>query len=330
MNKIFRNLFFVAAFFVAILNLGNVSYAQNISSPIYPSVQLNRGDSGSYDSANLSWSNPDVVKEKVLNGEAVQFEIDFRVNSDPWHSAENKTTVSGTISPETVDQESVEIQDGMIPEIGKFDIFSNSYSFRIRYILADGSKSNFSFPISIGNRPVYNNASQWSEEELQNASRNGFISNGIRNDMKANMTRKEFTEVAVRVYEKTMNIHLAPGISPYRDTEDASVLKATKLGIVQGVGGRFFDPDANVTRQEIATILTRLLKVMGKSMNEPDLANLFNDHNKISEWAISPIYQLQGFGLVEGDEKHNFDPLNNTTREQGVVLGQRVYELFQK
>lgn len=298
------------------------SFAAGYDNPQLVSVQLKKNGSGVYDRFEMSWQNPQWVQKKLNGGESVSFEIDGKVNYKPWSSTKGHV-FSGTLSKEQGKNVRMEIPSNALPHLSSVDIKSNLYSFRVRYKVGK-EVSNYSAPVAVGFRPGFSNASEWSMEELTSAGRNGFIPSSIKADMKKDITREEFTEIIVRVYEKVSRVHLAAGKSPFKDTNNEAVTIASRLGIVSGVGNGKFNPNAKITRQDMAAILSRFLKTLDIE-GDSTIQKPFKDHNQIKRYAVEPVYSLQSMNVFSGYNDNTFRPLTNASREQGVVLGERIY-----
>lgn len=89
--------------------------------------------------------------------------------------------------------------------------------------------------------------------------------------------------------------------------------------IVNGVSDIEFAPDANITRQEIATILARAFKLTEKS------ADVFADNASIAEWASDFVYMTKAAGYMQGDENNNFNPIANATRAEVATIIYRLH-----
>ena len=89
--------------------------------------------------------------------------------------------------------------------------------------------------------------------------------------------------------------------------------------IVNGVSDVEFAPDANITRQEIATILARAFKLTEKS------ADVFADNASIAEWASDFVYMTKAAGYMQGDENNNFNPIANATRAEVATIIYRLH-----
>lgn len=298
-------------------------FALPMESPRALSLALSPDEAG----VSISWENPAWVKEQLAAGKKVAYEIDSKVNLEPW-SSKSGHVYKAELTAGEKDRVMKNLTANDFTQLTTIDIRSNQYSFRVRYV-AEGGSSAFGNAVSVGYRPVFNNSSAWSLEELSAAGNNGLIPPSVKADMKKEISREEFTEVIVRLYEKVERVHLAASKSPFKDTKNESVVIASRLGLVYGVGNGKFAPNAKITREEMATILARFLKSVNVEGSHA-VGNTFADHDKISKYARESVYELQSMGLMSGYENNQFRPKTNASREQGVVLGQRIYEFIKK
>ena len=74
------------------------------------------------------------------------------------------------------------------------------------------------------------------------------------------ITRQEFAALSVRLYENLIKTDAAIVAEPFEDIDDEDVAKAYGLGITKGVSDNLFAPDKDISREEVATMLTRTLK----------------------------------------------------------------------
>ena len=308
---------------VGMLIPARAAFALPLESPRALSLALAPDEAG----VSISWENPAWVKEQQKKKKKVAYEIDSKVNLDPWSSKIGHVH-KGELTAAEKDRVKKNLTANDFTQLTKIDIRSNQYSFRVRYVAENGS-SAFGNAVSVGYRPVFNNSSAWSLEELSAAGKNGLIPPSVKADMKKEISREVFTEVIVRLYEKTERVHLVAGKSPFKDTKNESVVIASRLGLVYGVGNGKFAPNAKITREEMATILARFLKSVNVEISNAG-GNTFADHDKISKYARESVYELQAMGLMSGYENNQFRPKTNASREQGVVLGQRIYEFIKK
>lgn len=97
------------------------------------------------------------------------------------------------------------------------------------------------------------------------------------------------------------------------------------LGIVQGVGGGRYAPEATITRQEAATLLARTYQVYG-ALEENQKNTPYTDREQIAPWALENVEALSGKGVFEGDETGTFRPQEKLTKEQAVATFYRLYQ----
>ncbi len=178
---------------------------------------------------------------------------------------------------------------------------------------------------------VWTKASSWAEQELQEASKNELIPDMIKNtDFTASISRKEFAAACVKLYEKTAGKKAEPvAVNPFADTTDAEILKAYALGITNGTSDTTFSPDALITREQMATMMTRALSKAGINTTvDTNTASKFADHAEISSWALDGVYFMSSKGIIKGVGENNFGVKGNATREQAIVIsGRSVNEL---
>lgn len=171
-------------------------------------------------------------------------------------------------------------------------------------------------------------ASEWAVPELTKAEAYGLIPDSLKNDMSKAITRKEFAEVCIRVYELTTGeaAEAAPA-STFSDTQDVNVLKAFQLGIVTGIGEGKFGPDMTTNREQIATMLIRLLSALTPGLHSFPQNPGYTDENQISAWAQDSVDQATQLKFITGWD-NQFHAKGLCTREMAVIIAKRVYEFY--
>lgn len=105
------------------------------------------------------------------------------------------------------------------------------------------------------------------------------------------------------------------------DTWYADAVKwAAENGIVTGVGGGLFAPNANITRQDMAAILARYLEYMDLSIPVTQEYVLFADEAAISDYAKNAIQLLHKLGIINGVGNNTIDPKGTATRAQAAAM----------
>ena len=93
--------------------------------------------------------------------------------------------------------------------------------------------------------------------------------------------------------------------------------------IVFGTANRTFEPNAPITREEMAVILQRCINTFGLSIKADSVEaeiKPFNDSAKVSSWAVDAINLMQTAGLYKGDDKNNVSPQNTIINAEVVTI----------
>lgn len=113
-----------------------------------------------------------------------------------------------------------------------------------------------------------------------------------------------------------------------------SVDWAVKNGIVLGVSDTEFNPDGDITREQMCLIMERFVKYWNDkrgSMIKPDVKEvMFQDAASISSYAREAVFACQNWGLVIGDENQNFRPQDASTRAEAAAVLSRLSALLKR
>lgn len=328
-----KRIYFIAFIFVLYLSTALAVHAAEpyvIESPVSLSAeQVTDGDTGNT-GILLAFTAPESVKllgEKSLaEGDSLYYEVECRVAGYDWEPIGQVHFTEG---------EKIVIADSE----HSLDTAKNLYSFRVRFAYyfqqGDGSffphYSLYSNIAHLGNRSAlgaYHNASSWAIQELDRALEYSLITDKIRNEINAPITREEFCEVIMALYENMADKVVCDDTGVFSDTNNPQVYKAYKLGIVNGVGNNRFDPDALTNREQVAAMIHRAIKAMLPYADfSTDGADSFSDEKAISDWAYEPVMFMNKNGLLKGS-KGKVEPKGVTTREQAVLMVVRTYEKF--
>jgi hypothetical protein len=90
--------------------------------------------------------------------------------------------------------------------------------------------------------------------------------------------------------------------------------------IVAGVSATEFAPNANITREQFCTFVTRFCDQNEISLLSAADGSLFADDSTISGFAYESVYRCRNAKLVSGKGNNNFDPLANITRAELASL----------
>ncbi|MDR2088539.1 MAG: S-layer homology domain-containing protein [Clostridiales Family XIII bacterium] len=123
--------------------------------------------------------------------------------------------------------------------------------------------------------------------------------------------------------------------NPFADVADGqwytdAVLWAGANGIVNGVGGGRFAPDAAITRQDLVTILARHSEFESRQFRDDARYAAFADEDGIANYAKSAVQIFFNAGVVTGKPGNLFDPQGNATRAEVATVFERLVEEMQE
>ena len=196
---------------------------------------------------------------------------------------------------------------------------------------------------------AWSGSSDWATPELKEALENDLIPDVlIGKDLKGQITRGEFAAVAVKLYEAMSgNRTIIAMDNPFRDIDCAErlyILKAYNFAIVNGTGFDTYGPNDLISREQMATMLTRVVKKVAHpnytietDANYPldtSGVNRFADDGDISDYAYAAVYFMAKNGIINGMGNNLFAPKNttsaqaaafyaNATREQALLTSVR-------
>ena len=181
--------------------------------------------------------------------------------------------------------------------------------------------------------------SAWAIEEVENARNAGIIPDHLDSQYQDNITREEFCEIAAALVESRTGETMADVLdqkeltsrNPFSDTSNSDVIAMNALGVVNGTGGGRFSPNDEITREEAATMLTRLGEIM--NLSGPESVELsFSDAGSISDWAYDAVGFVSSCKdptnnnyVMGGTGENRFSPKDPYTREQAFVSFMRLY-----
>jgi len=145
-------------------------------------------------------------------------------------------------------------------------------------------------------------------------------------------TRRDITraEVIAMIVRGLGLIQEQSSAAPYTDVSLNSpyaeeIAAAKQAGLVQGRSADQFDPDAAITRQELAVMLANAMKYVGKgnTANTTLLAG-FKDSQEIADYAQSSMAMMVELNIMKGVSANSLSPRTNVTKAQMAVTVMRM------
>ena len=144
------------------------------------------------------------------------------------------------------------------------------------------------------------------------------------------VTRAEFAAVLVRALK--LNKDDLAGTN-FADVTDGKwyfedIAAADEAGIVLGISLTDFAPDKNITREEMAVMMSRALKHLGKGVPaSSDTLKQFSDEQKIGDWAREDVAFAVANKIIKGRTATNFVPKASATRAEATTMIKRLLDI---
>lgn len=161
----------------------------------------------------------------------------------------------------------------------------------------------------------------WFYQDVMDGVAAGIIA-GVGNgkfDPNGKVTRAQFAQFIARAdgYEKDAYLEKSVFSDVKAGTDAAAAIAyCSEKGYITGRGNTKFDPNANITRQEMAIIIC---KVKGLTPVSSPKAK-FADDASIVSWAKGYVYACCEGGYMSGMGNNKFAPRSNATRAQAASV----------
>jgi hypothetical protein len=200
----------------------------------------------------------------------------------------------------------------------------------------DGLRSSFSTYTVVENKVSFNDVASvkdWAGRQIDVVAAKGIVEGRADNEFVPNekVTRAEFTKMII----KGLGLEDVNATESFTDVDNqdwykAAVATAVKYGIVNGRTDDKFEPNATITRAEMATIASRALTIAKDyaAVSDVDAAlKAFIDAAAINESLKAGVALAAKEGIVIGEAGGQFNPNSDSTRAQAAVV---IYRLLNK
>lgn len=175
---------------------------------------------------------------------------------------------------------------------------------------------------------------EWAKEAIEALFGYGIVKgkSETKFDPSGFITRAEFASMLSRMLEliPTSEVNTFEDVKP-SDWFYDDLRAAAENGIISGYGNGGFKPHQKVTREEMATMISRVLKA--REIEEPTdeeidvLLNDYDDKDLIEAWSKKGSALAAKLGIIQGydeDGKKNFKAKRFATRAEAVVMLYRM------
>ena len=138
------------------------------------------------------------------------------------------------------------------------------------------------------------------------------------------ITRAMVATVLKRL-SKDQTINNVTNFTDVKDTDwfAEAVKWAQSQGLIKGYEDGTFKANNLVTRQELAVIIERFLKIHGITMEEIKELS-YKDLDTLPAWSRDAIIAMAKIGLVEGQTEEMYNPASEFTREELAVMLEKI------
>jgi alpha-tubulin suppressor-like RCC1 family protein len=170
-------------------------------------------------------------------------------------------------------------------------------------------------------------SSYWGYDAISNLGSKGIVSGYPDGSFRPGnqITRAEFATMLV----KAIDPNTAGTTGQFTDVTASDwyynfVNTADYDGLVSGMGNNLFAPNALITREQMAVMVTKVLGAKASAVDGAEL-NFFSDKSAVSSWAVSGMEEAVKTGIVHGMAAGLLAPQADANRGQAAVM---VYRLL--
>ncbi|GHU96654.1 hypothetical protein FACS1894208_11570 [Clostridia bacterium] len=175
--------------------------------------------------------------------------------------------------------------------------------------------------------------SSWAKESITAADKLKLVTSELTNGYQSATTRAEFCRAAVNFLRKYgCDID---SVTPrlFADTFDNDIGIAAARGVTSGTdtAKNLFSPDGTLTREQAATMLRKVMNVIGADTTPPP-GVLWTDAKDISSWAQTAADVMYSAKIMGGTSITAlvFSPKAPYTHEQSIITLVNLWEYVKK
>ncbi len=168
----------------------------------------------------------------------------------------------------------------------------------------------------------------WAKSDIEVLVEKGILNGISENEFSPDsyLTRAQFAAIIGRIIPIT-----EASDKEFSDVDSGAwyydaVKKVSAAGIMNGSDG-YFNPDKNITREEMCVVIANVLKYMQIAADEDNTA-CFADDAEISQWAKQSVNLAASLGIINGMGDNKFAPKDYATRAQTAVICNRLLNIM--
>ena len=246
--------------------------------------------------------------------------------------ADEDDTVSIYVTPDTgyqLDELIVEDEDG-------HDVTTSSLASGTRYtfrmpdsdVTVTATFKSRSYSSNFTDVPRY----EWYYEAVSYVASEGLMNGVSSTQFNPNGTasRAQIVTILWRLAGEPSALTGAFTDVPAGQYYSTAVAWASRQGIVTGVGNNRFEPNSNITREQLAVILYRYAQDAGYTTSASANITGYYDYARVNSYARTAMSWADGAGLITGTSTTTLSPQDTATRAQVATILMRFCENIAK
>jgi hypothetical protein len=167
----------------------------------------------------------------------------------------------------------------------------------------------------------------WARADVELLA-NKRIVNGQSEDIyypEQEVTRAEFAAMLVRSLGLLEQTSSSFADVPADAWFAGAAATAKAHGLIDGFEDGTFRPEERITREQMAVMMVRALRVGGKELSASTITG-FTDNAELSTWSREAVSQLSSASLIQGMEDRGFAPRKGATRAEAATMLRRALQ----
>lgn len=168
----------------------------------------------------------------------------------------------------------------------------------------------------------------WAKDKIEFLHSKGILSGRNQKEFAPDdyVAREEFLTMLLSVFPIADGKNIEFSDVPKTAWYYPYVSKGAASGIIYGETDNIFGVGKNITREQMAVMVYRMLKYIGITLKNADIS--FTDQDSISEYAYESVCVLGDAKIINGYTDGTFKPQNNATRAEAAVIIAKIYETY--
>ncbi len=275
--------------------------------------------------------------KKTLIGSRPMFRVTISYQKDDMATYvsdfKKGTIILGIAYTPTMKENSGNLYGVYMDEKSKLTLLTNSSYVNKRLIFSQNKLSAYGYGVGykVPAPSFTDTATHWAKDYIDFVASRGLISGTGATTFSPDtaITRGDFLMSLGKLSGADVSSYKVSSFTDIKNTSPVMpyIEWAVKNGIAQGIGGGKFEPEMQITREQMAVIMVNYAKATGYTLPVSRQAVTFADDTKISSWASAAVKTILRTGVINGKNGNLFDPSGYTTRAEASAILHRFVEL---